>query len=163
MRRFAWLLSVVLFLLMLAGCTLNEIAVGNDGLRVRAGEWVGQNDTGNFLLQFKVVRAGSAAQLLLLDHSYPCGQESLSIRTYQMWELDHPGPIARAEVQDGTFRVEVDPVAFMGEQTSPKVIIAGRFIDSAHAEGTWEVSGLWIDYADIACPAAKGTWQGRPQ
>lgn len=158
MRRFLWCLLGLFILYAFTGCTSNTVAVGKNDLRVKAGEWLGQNDKGSVMIEFNVVSVGDAgANVVLLTYAYPCGEGSLSISTFDMANMDSPRPIKKAEIHDGAFEMQVDQ-AFL---TPGRLVLTGEFIDSTHAEGTWEIFNHQV--SDRVCSAAQGTWQGRPK
>ena len=75
--------------LALTGCTVSTVPVGENGLRVRAGEWLGKNDKGSAMLAFNIVDAGDAGgNVVLLTYAYPCGER---IRQCQLVQPERYG------------------------------------------------------------------------
>lgn len=164
MRRFLWLLLVLFILCALTGCTFNTVAVGKNDMRVRAGKWLGKNDQGSAMLEFNVVSSGDAgANVVLLTYAYPCGERSISVSTFSLGDMGTPRPIKKAEIHDGTFEVQVDQTDLISARVFTPFVFTGEFIDSTHIDGTWEVFKHRVFSSEMVCPAAKGTWQGRPK
>jgi hypothetical protein len=164
MRCFSWLLTVLLILLALTGCTVSTVPVGENGLRVRAGEWLGKNDKGSAMLAFNIVDAGDAGgNVVLLTYAYPCGDGSVSVSSFNLSDMDSPRPIQKTAIHDGAFRLEVEQSGLTGTGVFTKLIFTGKFIDDTFAEGTWEVFGHQLYPGERVCQAANGTWQGHPK
>ncbi len=140
-RRFLWHLLVLIILSILVSCSDNTAVAGENGIRIKAGEWIGQNDEGSYMIQFNIVSSADVgANIALLTYTYPCGETYFSVFV--------PKPI-KIEINNSAFEMKVG-------QTN----LTGKFIDSTHAEGTWEVFTHQNVFLGIVCPAAKGTWKG---
>jgi len=100
---------------------------------------------------------------VLLTCAYPCGDQSISFSTFSLSDMTSPRPIKKAEVHDGAFEVRVDQTDPISAQVFTPFVFTGRIIDSTHIEGTWEVFKHRVLTSEMVCPAAKGTWQGRPK
>jgi hypothetical protein len=147
MRRILVLVLVLISLSTLVGCTSNTIPAGEGGVRVRAGDWIAEGDAGAFMLEFRVATDGS--KIFAYSYAFPCDGKTHYVLP--------PKPI-KAELRNSQFEMTVDDI-----DLSPKLIFTGEFVDATHAEGTWETSAFGNYFLDMACSAAKGTWQGSPQ
>lgn len=157
--------SLALFILWaLAGCTANTAVVGANDLRVRTGKWLGQNDEGSVMLEFNIVSAGdSGASIVLLTYAYPCGDQSISESTFNLADMETARPIKETEIRDGKFEIRVDQTDPFSAQVFSPFAFTGRVINATHIDGTWEVIKHRAFSSERLCPAAKGTWQGRPK
>ena len=139
MRKFLWPILILGILCVLIGCVDNAVIEGENGIRIKAGEWSGMDDEGTYLIHFNITDGSNVA---LLYYSFPCGEKSTTV---------FPAEPIKIEISDSAFEMQVD-------QTK----LTGKFIDRTHAEGTWEVFAHQNIYFDQVCPPAKGSWKGSP-
>lgn len=143
-------LLVLIVVFAAVGCAGRTVPIGTEGMRVRTGPWVGSSDDGAFQMQFIVGADGT--HIVLLDRGLPCGEQTL-----YMFGANS----VRIELDGNAFEKTIDSTDDPGS-LRPKLVLTGRFIDSTHAEGSWQMSALGDTFLGIACPAANGTWQGSP-
>lgn len=164
MRRLLGFSLVFFILWALAGCTANTAVVGANDLRVRTGKWLGQTAEGSVMLELDIVSASdSGASIVLVTYAYPCGDQSVSVSTFNLADIETARPIKEAELRDGLFEMRVDQADPFSAQVFSPFAFTGRIIDATHIEGTWEVIKHRAFSSERLCPAAKGTWQGRPK
>ena len=132
----------------LIGCSSNMVSAGKDGISIEGGAWTGRSDDGAYTMQFNIGTDG--ANIFLVTFSYPCGDRYSTLLP--------PNPI-KIGLNDSAFETTTTDTSDL----MPKLVITGRFIDSTHAEGTWEMFRYQLVYLDIGCPAASGTWKGGPE
>lgn len=164
MRRLLGFSLVFFILWALAGCTANTAVVGANNLRANTGKWLGRNAEGSVMLEFSIVSAGdSGASIVLVTYAYPCGDQSVSVSTFNLADMETAHPIKKTEIRDGMFEIRVDQTDPLSAQVFTPFAFTGRIIDATHIDGTWEVIKHRIFSSESVCPAAQGTWQGRPQ
>ena len=164
MRRLLWLLPVLCSLLALTGCIYSTVAVGKHDLRVRSGEWLGSDNDDHVVLEFNIVSVGdSGARIALLTYAYPCGGRSISVSTFGLGDMNTRLPVKKAEIRDGMFEVRVEQTDPLSASVFTPFVFTGEFIDGTHIDGTWEVFKHRGLSGETVCPAAKGTWRGRPK
>ena len=164
MRRFLWLALRLIILGACTGCAANTVGVGTDNLRVRTGQWLGYNAEGSVMLEFSIVSAGDAgANIVLLTYAYPCADQSISFSSFNLADMEAPRPIQKAEIHDGVFDMRVEQTDPISAQVFTPFAFAGKISDPTHIDGTWEVFKHRVLASEAACPATKGTWEGRPK
>lgn len=148
------LLSLLLVfgaLIVLVGCSSNMVTAGKDGISIVNGEWIGQSDDRSFTMEYKIGTDGE--NLFIVSYSHPCGEKNTFVI---------PPKLMKVEIINSAFKTTTTDHSNL----LPKLIITGKFVDSTHAEGTWDFYGDYqfqdID-PDMVCPAAKGTWKGNPE
>ena len=142
------LLLVFSALISLIGCSSTMVTAGKDGISIESGEWVGKSEDGSFTMQFKIGTNGD--NLFLVSFSHPCGERSSYVLP--------PNPI-KVALHNSAFETTTTDYSDL----IPKLVITGTFVDSTHAEGTWEFFGYYDSFIELSCPAAVGTWKGSPE
>jgi hypothetical protein len=146
MRKFFWQLLALVLLSALIGCSETTVVAGKNGIRVKPGEWSAETEDGH-IADFTITFDGT--NILVYTYSYPCdGKFSYVL----------PSKPIKTELNNSAFEMTVDYTDF-----NTKFILTGKFIDSTHAEGTWESFKFHSIYLDTVCSAAKGTWKGSPK
>lgn len=127
-------------------CSGDTFTGGWDG-GIRAVGWIGKSDDGAFTMRFNI--RGDKVSVAIIPLSFPCGEQTMYMIS------DEP---LRAELTDNAFEATSEPGGL-----TPRLVIRGKYIDSTHAEGTWEMSAYGSYGLDVGCPAASGTWTGGPE
>jgi hypothetical protein len=140
-------LLILCIIFILIGCSNNMVTAGLDGISIEGGKWTGKSDDGTYTMQFNIGTDG--ANIFLFSFSYPCGEQNSYVLP--------PNPI-KIELNNSAFKTTTTDYSDL----MPKLVITGKFIDSTHAEGTWEMFRYQVVYLNIGCPAASGTWKGSP-
>jgi hypothetical protein len=130
----------------LTGCSINTVTAGAGGILIEAGEWEARSADGRYTMQFTIGVDG--ANIFVSTYSYPCGKQN-SV-------MFPPNPI----------KIKLDQSAFITTTKQsdllPSLVIAGRFTDRTHAQGTWGVFRFVDSLLNLSCPASGGAWTASP-
>jgi hypothetical protein len=146
-KRISLLLPVWCALIALTGCYRNLVQAGKGGINIEAGDWIGQSSDGSFSMEFRIANDGE--NIFVVFFQYPCGQQTSYVLP--------PYPIKNG-LSNSAFRITTSDHSSL----LPKLFIIGSFIDSIHAEGTWEFAGYSDSIVGIGCPKSAGSWKGSP-
>lgn len=141
------LLLILVVFIALAGCSSNQVTAGQDGISIQGGQWTGKSDDGSFSMQFRIGTDG--ANVFIDTLSYPCGEKTASVL---------PPHSIKAALNNSAFESSTKDYSDL----LPKLVVTGKFIDSTHAQGTWEFFGYSDEFMDLYCPVASGSWTGSP-
>lgn len=143
-RRHLWHLLALFTFTILPGCTNNTTEAGKDGIPIQVGAWVGQSDNGSYSVEFNITSFSNVGTTMaVFSYGYPCGDRFTFVS---------PPKAIKIDLSNSAFDTKIEQTNF-----------SGKFIDSTHVEGTWEVFKHQIPFLDRICPAAKGTWKGSPK
>ena len=146
-QRRALLCLVILSIIAVASACSGYVGSGGWDGGIRAVGWIGKSDDGAFTMRFNI--RGDKVSVAIIPLSLPCGEQTM----YMFG--DEP---LRAELNENAFEARSEPGGL-----TPRLVIRGKYIDSTHAEGTWEMSAYGSYGLDVGCPAASGTWTGGPE